>query len=73
MKECREFLLGDRDVRLILYLLIVLLPAKQGGILEEGGGKWDPILTLSPGNRKMVLILLEEIIALQISFTLIYV
>ena len=38
-KKGLEFFPGDGDVNLILHFLLVLLPAKQGGILEESGGK----------------------------------
>ena len=72
-KEDLEFFSGDRDVSLILYLPLMLLPVKQDGILEESGGKLHLILTLGPGGGKMVLTLLEEVIALQISFTPIHV
>ena len=72
-KKGLEFFLGDGDVSLILYFLLVLLPAIKGSIFKRGGGKWHPILTLGPGGGKMVLTLLEEVIALQVSFTLIHV
>ena len=64
IKEDLEFFPGDEDVSLILHLLLVLLSAKQGGIFEKGGGKWHSILTLGPGGGKIVLTLLEEVIAL---------
>ena len=51
----------------------MFLPVKQDGILEEGEGKCHQILTLGPGGGKMILILLEDVIALRVSFTLIYV
>ena len=34
-----EFLPGDKDVGFIFYLLLLLLPAKQNGILEKSGSK----------------------------------
>ena len=68
-----EFFPGDRDVDFILYLSLVLLPTKQGSILEENGDKWHPILILGLGVGKMILTLLGKIIALQMSFTPIYV
>ena len=43
VKKGLEFLLGDKNVSLILYLLLVLLPAKHGGIVEKNGGKGDLI------------------------------
>ena len=63
-KEGFKFFLGDEDVRFILHLPLVLLPAKQGGIFEEDYGKWHPILTIGLGGGKMVFTLLEKVIAL---------
>ena len=39
IKKGLEFLLGDGNIGLILYFPQMLLPAKQGGIFEESGGK----------------------------------
>ena len=38
-KEGLKFLLGNRNVNLILHIPLILLPAKQEGIFEESGGK----------------------------------
>ena len=38
-KEDLESLPADRDVSLVLYLTLVLLPAEQGGILQEDSCK----------------------------------
>ena len=38
-KEGFEFFSSNGNVNIFFYLLLVLLPAKQGGILEENGGK----------------------------------
>ena len=38
-KKGLEFFPSDGDVGLILYLLLVLLPAKQGSIFKESSGK----------------------------------
>ena len=72
-KKGLEFLPDNGDVSLIIHLLLVLLPAKQGGILEESGGKLYSILTFGSDGAKMVLILLEEVIVLQVSLTPIHV
>ena len=72
-KQDLEFFLCDEDVKLIFYLPLVLLPVKQSGIFKENGGKWHPILIFSPGSGKMVFTLLEEVIALQLSFISIHV
>ena len=63
-KEGLKFIPGNEDVGFILHLWLVLLPAKQSGILEDVGGKLHPILTLCPGGSKMVFTLLEKIIVL---------
>ena len=63
-KESLKFFLSDKNINLIFYLLLVLLPAKQSNILKKGSGIKHPILILSPGSDKMVFTLLEEIIAL---------
>ena len=63
-KEGLKFFPGNGNIGLILHLLLVLLLAKQDNILEEGGGKWYPILTFGPGSGKMILTLLEKVIAL---------
>ena len=64
IKESFEFFLGDGDVGLIFYLLLVLLVAKQDNILKEDGGKWHSILTFGRSSGKIVFTLLEEVIAL---------
>ena len=38
-KENIKFFLSDKNVNLIFHLSLVLLSAKQSGILEESGGK----------------------------------
>ena len=63
-KKSLEFLPGDGDVSFIFNLPLVLLPANQSGILKECSGKWHPILTLGLDGGKIVLTLLEEVIAL---------
>ena len=73
VKEVFKFFPSDRNVSLIFYLPLVLLPAKQGGIFEKGSAKWYPILIFGPGRGKIVLTLLEEVIALQVSFIPIYI
>ena len=72
-KEGFKFFASDGNVCFIPHFPLVLLPAKQGNIFEENCGKWYTISTLGPNGGKMVLTLLEEIIALQVSFTPIYI
>ena len=42
-KEGVESLLADRDVSLVLYLTLVLLPAEQGGVFQEGSRKRNSV------------------------------
>ena len=42
-KEGLESLPADRDVSLVLYLTLVLLPAEQGGVLQEGSRKRNSV------------------------------
>ena len=63
-KKGLEFIPGNRDVGLIFKLPLVLLLAKQSGILDKDGGKYYPILNLSHGGNKMFFTLLKEVIAL---------
>ena len=72
-KEDLKFLLDNGNVGFMLYFLLVLLPVKQSNIFEKNRSKWYSILTLGPGNGKIVLILLEKVITFQLSFTTIYV
>ena len=67
-KEGLESLPADRDVSLVLYLMLVLLPADQGGVLQEGSRKWNLVQARGTGGSKVIFILLEEIIALQMRF-----
>ena len=42
-KEGFESLPADRDVSLVLYLTLVLLPAEQGSVLQEDSCKRDSV------------------------------
>ena len=70
-KEGLESLLADRDISLIFYLTLVLLPMEQGGIFQENSRKQNSVWTHGTGNGKVIFALLKEIITLQISFSLI--
>ena len=72
-KEGLEFLLADRDVSLVLYFTLVLLPLEQGGILQDNSRKRNSVQARSTGGGKVIFALLEEIVTLQVSFTLIHV
>ena len=40
-KKGLESFPADKNVSLILYLTLVLLPLEQGGIVQEGSRKWN--------------------------------
>ena len=68
-KKSLEFLPADKDVSLVLYLMLMLLPAQQGGIFQEGRGKQNSVRACGTGGGKVIFVLLEEIAILQVSFT----
>ena len=68
-KESLKSLLGDRDVGLVLYLTLVLLPAEEGGILQKSSRKQNLVWVCGTGGSKVIFALLEEIITLRVSFT----
>ena len=68
-KEGLKSGLADRDVSLVLYLMLVLLALEQSGIFQEGSYKWDLVWARGTGNGKMIFALLKKIITLQMSFT----
>ena len=61
-KEDLESLPANRDVSLILYLMLVLLPAEQGGIFQEDSHKRNLVWACGTGNGKVIFALLEEIV-----------
>ena len=67
-KSLTKFFLSDRDIDLIFYLLLILLPAKQGHILKEASYKKYPVLIFGTSDCKMVFVLLKEVIILQLRF-----
>ena len=68
-KEGLEFLPADRDVSLVLYLILVLLPAEEGGVVQESSRKRNSVQARGTGSSKVIFALLEEIIAFQVRFT----
>ena len=70
-KEALESLPVDRNVSLVLYLTLVLLPSEQSGILEESSHKRNSVWVRGTGDSKVIFALLEKIVTLQVSFTLI--
>ena len=42
-KKGLEFFPADKGINLVLYLTLVLLPAEQGGVFEEGSRKRNSV------------------------------
>ena len=63
-KEGFESLPADRNVSLVLYLTLVLLPLEQGGILQENNRKQNLVWAYGTGGGKVIFALLEEIVTL---------
>ena len=70
-KESFESLSANRDISLVLYLTLVLLPSEEGGILQENSHQQNSVWACGTGGGKVIFALLEEIVTLQVSFTLI--
>ena len=70
-KKCLEFLPANRDVSLVFYLTLVLLPLEQNGIFQENNRKRNSVWACGNGVGKVIFALLEEIVTLQMNFTLI--
>ena len=70
-KESFKSLSADRNVSLVLYLTLMLLPVEQSSIFQEDSRKQNLIWACSTGNGKVIFALLEEIVILHVSFTLI--
>ena len=68
-KKGLKSLPADRSVSLVLYLTLVLLPAEQGGVLQEGSRKRNSVRARGTGGSEVIFALLEEIVALQVRFT----
>ena len=67
-KEGLKYFPADKDVSLVLYRTLVLLPLEQGGIFQEGRRKQNLVQACGTGSGKVIFPLLEEIVTLQISF-----
>ena len=68
-KEDIESLLANRDISLVLYLTLVLLPSEQGSIFQEGSRKRNLVRDHGSNGGKVIFALVEEIVTLQVSFT----
>ena len=63
-KESLESLPADRDVSLIFYLTLILLPAEENGILQEDSHKPNSVWARGINGGKVIFILLEKIVTL---------
>ena len=63
-KEGLESLPANKDVSLILYLTLVLLPAEQSDIFQKSSRKQNLVQARGIGVGKVIFTLLEEIITL---------
>ena len=70
-KKGLKSLPADRNVSLVLYLTLMLLPVEQGGIFQEKSCKRNSVWSCDIGVSKVIFVRLKEIITLQMSFTLI--
>ena len=61
MKESLEFLLGDRDISLVSWLALMLLPLEQGLVFKECGGKGYAVQFYDTGGSKIVFTLLAKV------------
>ena len=61
-KKNLEFFSADRDVSLVLYPTLVLLPAKQCGIFQEDSHKQNLVQARGTGSGKVIFALLEKIV-----------
>ena len=63
-KKGFESPLADKNVSLVLYFTLVLLPAEQGGIFQEVSHKRNLVWARSTGGGKLIFALLEKIVSL---------
>ena len=63
-KNSLESLPADKDFSLVLSFTLMLLPAEQGGIFQEGSCKRNSIWALGTGGGKVIFALLEEIVTI---------
>ena len=63
-KKDLESFSADKNVNLVFYLTLVLLPAKQGGIVQENSCKQNLVWACGTGCGQVIFALLKEIIIL---------
>ena len=64
IKKVFKVFLGNKNIGLIFYLLMVVVLAKQGCIFKESNYKKYPFLIFGTNSCKIVITLLEEVIIL---------
>lgn len=57
-----EFFLSNMDISLTFYLMLILLPLKQGCVFVKSDSKQYFLLAYKSSNDKIVFILLKNII-----------
>ena len=67
-KKGFESLPDDKDISLVLYFMLVLLPAEQDGNLWESSCKQNSVWARDTSGGKVIFALLKEIVTLQVSF-----
>ena len=70
-KKSLESFPADKDISLLLYIMLVLLPAEQSNIVQESSCKRNSVWAFGTGCGKVVFALQKEIVTLQVSFILI--
>ena len=63
-KEGLKSFLANRDISLVLYLTLVLLPLEQGNIFQKNSRKQYLLWVCVTGSGKVIFALLQEIIIL---------
>ena len=63
-KKGLKSLPADKDISLILYLMLILLPSKQGDIFQKDSRKQTSVWALGTCGGKVIFALLEEIVTL---------
>lgn len=73
MEKCLKLISNKQNRIVCILFLLVLLLAKSDLVLKEGYSKKNLVKALSFGNGKKIFVLLIEIIAFYIAFTIIYI
>ena len=63
-KKSFESFSADRNVTLVFYLILMLLPAEQSGIFQNGSWKRNLVQACGTSSGKVIFALLGEIVTL---------